>query len=81
MLGLQLSFKLDANPVRIERAKALLDSRYDKLAQHGAMVSKEKLLAFLALSLADDVILMQDEKSEEDKKMRKLLGAMEKIEK
>ena len=72
VLGLELSFKLNVDPTRIERAKALLDDRYAKLAQHSGIVSKEKLLAFLALSLADDVLLMQDEKAEADGKMRKV---------
>lgn len=78
VLGLELSFKLNADPMRIKRAKALLDDRYGKLAQHGGIVSKEKLLAFLALSLADDVLLMQDAQVEADEKMRELLGNIEK---
>lgn len=78
VLGLELSFKLNVDPARIGRAKALLDDRYARLAQHGGIVSKEKLLAFLALSLADDVLLMQDEKAEGDEKMRELLGTIEK---
>lgn len=78
VLGLELSFKLNVDPVRIERAKALLEERYAKLARHGGTLSKEKLLAFLALSLADDVILMQDDKAGADEKMRALLGNIEK---
>lgn len=79
VLGLELSFKLNVDPVRIERAKKLLDERYARLARHGGILSKEKLLAFLALSLADDVLLMEDEKAEADGKMRELLGNIEKV--
>jgi len=78
VLGLELSFKAEADPRRIERARALLDERYERLAQHGGMLSKEKLLVFLALSLADDVLLMQDERSEADRRLRGLLGNIEK---
>lgn len=78
VLGLELSFKLNVDPMRIRRAKTLLDDRYVKLARHGGILSKEKLLAFLALSLADDVLLMQDEKAETDEKMKELLGNIEK---
>ena len=78
VLGLELSFKLDVDPVRIGRASALLDERYAKLARHGGALSKEKLLAFLALSLADDVLLLQDEKAVADEKMRELLGTLKK---
>ena len=78
VLGLEVSFRAEADPRRIERARALLDERYAKLAQHSAQLSKEKLLVFLALSLADDVLLMQAEKGESTKRMRELLVSMEK---
>lgn len=78
VLGLELSFKAEADPGRIERASSLLDERYARLARHGGLLSKEKLLAFLALSLADDVLLLQAEKDEADKRMRELLGNIEK---
>lgn len=79
VLGLELSFKAEADPRRIERARALLDERYAKLAQHSGSLSKEKLLAFLALSLADDVLLMQTKQGETDKRLRELLGDIEKV--
>ncbi len=79
VLGLEVSFKAEADPRRIERARTLLEERYAKLSQHGAQLSKEKLLTFLALSLADDVLLLQDEKSESRKRMKELLASMEKV--
>lgn len=77
VMGMELSFKAEADPNRIERARVLLDERYQRLAQHGGMLSKEKLLAFLALSLADDVLIMQDEKKETGKRVQELLGTIE----
>ncbi len=79
VLGLELSFKAEADPGRIERARTLLAERYARLAQHGGLLSKEKLLAFLALSLADDVLLMQEERGETDKRLQELLGHIEKV--
>lgn len=78
VLGLELSFKAEADPRRIEKARELLDERYGRLAQHGGL-SKEKLLAFLALSLADDVLQMQEERGSTDKRLRELLGNIEKV--
>lgn len=78
VLGLEVSFKAEADPRRIERARALLDERYAKLARHSAQLGKEKLLTFLALSLADDVLLMQDEKGEATRRVRELLAGIEK---
>jgi cell division protein ZapA len=79
VLGLEVSFKVEADPRRIERARALLEERYAKLSRHSGHVSKEKLLTFLALSLADDVVLLQDEAGTCAKRMQELLAAMEKF--
>ena len=78
VLGLEVSFKAEADPKRIERAKALLEERYSRLSQHGGHVSKEKLLTFLALALADDVIQAQDDKEETADRVRRLLTSIEK---
>ena len=56
VLGLELSFKADASPDQVEQARLLLESRFEKLRQHGRLFSKEKLLTFLALGLADDLV-------------------------
>lgn len=78
VLGLEVSFKAEADPRRIERAKTLLEERYTRLSQHGGHVSKEKLLTFLALALADDVIQAQDDKEETAGRVRRLLTSIEK---
>lgn len=79
VLGLEVSFKAEADPRRIERARALLAERYGKLTQHSGHLSKEKLLTFLALSLADDVIQMQEEKTDTKRRVRELLVNIEKV--
>jgi cell division protein ZapA len=78
VLGQDVSFKTDADPQRIERARSLLETRYTKLTQHGGHLSKEKLLTFLALALADDFLIMQDEKGEMQSKISQLLAKIEK---
>jgi cell division protein ZapA len=80
VLGFELSFKAEADSGRIGKAKELLDERYGRLARHGGSLGKEKLLAFLALSLADDVLVMQQEKSEAERRIRGLLGKLETVE-
>ena len=78
VLGLEVSFKAEADPKRIERAKMLLEERYKRLTQHGGHLSKEKLLTFLALALADDIIQAQDDKDATKNRVRKLLTSIEK---
>ena len=57
ILGLDLSFKTDAQPERIDAAKALVEKRYNMLQAGGKPLGKEKLLAFVALGLADDMLM------------------------
>ena len=78
LLGHEVSFKAEADPKRVEEACELLEQRYLKLLQHGGSVSKEKLLVFLALALADDLLLLKREKDEGEKRIRRLLASIEK---
>ena len=57
ILGLDLSFKTDAEPERVNSAKALVEQRYNMLQAGGKTLGKEKLLAFVAMGLADDVLM------------------------
>ena len=57
ILGLELSFKTDAEPERVASARELVEQRYNMLQAGGKTFGKEKLLAFVALGLADDVIV------------------------
>lgn len=57
LLGLELSFKTDADADRVKAARALVEERCALLRSGGKTLSKEKLLAFVALGLADDVLL------------------------
>lgn len=61
VLGQDVSFRAEADPKRIEQARVLIEERYDKLRQHGKQLSKEKLLTFLALALADDMLQAREE--------------------
>ena len=78
VLGLDVSFKSEADPEQVERALSLLETRYARLTQHGGHVSKEKLLTFLALALADDFLNSQDELAETQRRMSQLLATIEK---
>ena len=56
VLGLEISFSTEAGEDRVRRALAHLEERFDELDARGRTVGKEKLLTFLALSLADDLL-------------------------
>ena len=73
VLGLELSFKAEASPDQVGQALALLDSRFEKLKQHGRLFSKEKLLTFLALGLADDLVQANNKLHEREMRVQELL--------
>jgi cell division protein ZapA len=78
VLGFDVSFKAEADPKRIEQAKRLLEERYEALRQHGKQLSKEKLLTFLALALADDMLQAREEMEKSEKRLRTLLNTLNK---
>ena len=73
VLGQAVSFKAEADPTRIEQARALLEERYSKLQQHGNQLSKEKLLVFLSLALADDMLQIKEELQKSEQKLQSIL--------
>jgi Cell division protein ZapA. len=73
VLGLELSFKAEASPEQVEQALALLAGRFEKLKQHGRLFSKEKLLTFLALGLADDLVQANNKLRDQEVRVQALL--------
>ncbi|MFU2208896.1 cell division protein ZapA [Solidesulfovibrio sp. C21] len=58
ILGFELSFKTDAQAQRVESARKLVEQRCNNMLKAGGKtLGKEKLLAYVALGLADDVLI------------------------
>ncbi|MDR2892456.1 MAG: cell division protein ZapA [Deltaproteobacteria bacterium] len=77
VLGLEISFKADADPARLEQARQMLNKRYDILKQHGRHLSKEKLLTFLALALADDLLVLTEKLETAGDKVQEIVTKIE----
>ena len=77
VLGQEVSFKAEADPSRVEQARTLLEERYHRLREHGKQLSKEKLLTFLALALADDMIQAREELEKSEKRLRSFLNVLD----
>ncbi|MDR2050732.1 MAG: cell division protein ZapA [Deltaproteobacteria bacterium] len=74
VLGQVLSFKAEVDPDRLKEARQMLENRFAILKRHGrTIISKEKLLTFLALALADDLLQSQEELREAEKKVWKIM--------
>lgn len=76
VLGQDVSFKAEADPTRIEQARVLLEERFNQLQQHGKQLSKEKLLTFLALALADDMLQAKEEMKKSEQKVQSILDSI-----
>ena len=73
LLGMEISFATDAGEGRVHAAKALVEKQYEALHQGGRNVSKEMLLAVVALSLADDFLQSRQQLGDLEGKVGKLL--------
>ena len=73
IVGLDLSFTTDAEPQRVEAARKLVEQRYNLLQAGGKTLGKEKLLAFVALGLADDVLMSHQQLGDLETRVSKLL--------
>jgi len=72
VLGLDLSFAADVAPERINKAVDFIQQRYEILQGRASYMSKERLLTYLALSLADDYLQDQG-------KLRQLEGNLQQL--
>lgn len=73
LLGLEISFKTDADSVRIEAAQAFIEGKHKELVAGAGDLSKEKAMTFLLLSLADDYLVAEDKLQRLEEKIGEIL--------
>ncbi len=74
ILGLDVAFKAEADQKRVDDARQLIEEQYRRLGGSGEkQISKEKLLIFLALGLADDLLQSNQKLSEIESRIEELL--------
>ena len=78
VLGLNIAFRAGADLERVESAKALVEERFEKLRSHGGQSSKELLLTFLVLGLADDLLQSHKQLADVQNRIDALLNSIEK---
>ena len=81
VLGLDLSFAADVPPVRIQKAVDFVLQRYRDLQGRSGQLSKERLLTYLALSLADDYLHDQGKLMQLETTLQQLLSKIDSPEK
>ncbi len=78
VLGMDISFRSEADPGRVERAQDFVEKQYERLKNHGGQFSKERLLTLLVLGIADDLLQTQQRLEGVEKRLDDLLKLIEK---
>ena len=78
VLGLSIAFKPGADMRRVQEAVRLVEERFadQKLRFHGGQ-TKDILLTFIALGLADDLLQSQKEQADVQNRVEALLSKIE----
>jgi Cell division protein ZapA. len=78
VLGLSIAFKPGADMRRVQEAVRLVEDRFadQKLRFHGGQ-TKDILLTFIALGLADDLLQSQKEQTDVQNRVSALLSKIE----
>lgn len=78
VLGLSIAFKPGADMRRVQEAVRLVEDRFadQKLRFHGGQ-TKDILLTFIALGLADDLLQSQKEQTDVQNRVSELLSKIE----
>lgn len=80
ILGLDIAFKAEADQKRVDDARLLLEKQYRRLGGSGdKQISKEKLLVFLALGLADDLLQSNQKLDNIESRLEQLLKKIDAV--
>ena len=73
VFGVRISFRTDADPRDMERARVFVEEHANRLQSGGGLLSKEQILALLALGVADDLLQVQQQLSAAEMRLAGLL--------
>lgn len=76
LCDMQIAFRTEADPERVERARAYVDERYSRVKMHGGQAGRDKLLVMLLFSMADDLLELQEKRSIADSRLDALLQCL-----
>ena len=73
LCDLQVAFRTEAGPERVERARQYVEERYVRVKAHGSQFGRDRLLVMLLISMADDLLELQEKNSRADSRLDELL--------
>ncbi len=80
VFDLEVAFKTEADPARVENACAYVENLYTVLKFHGSHLGRDKLLAILTLGITDDLLQLKQQAEAKDKRLAALLQRIERLE-
>ena len=78
---LEVSFRTEADPTRVENACVYAEQLYETLKLQGYHLGRDRLLTILILGIADDLLQLKQQAAEQEKRLSNLLQRIEKKEK
>lgn len=76
LCDLQVAFRTEADPERVERARRYVEERYGKVKAQGGQFGRDRLLVMLLISMADDLLELRERNSRADSRLDELLRSL-----
>ena len=76
---LEVSFKTEAEPERVEKACAYAETLYGTLKLHGSHLGRDRLLTIL-VGITDDLLQLKQQTADRDERLKALLELIDKQE-
>lgn len=73
LCDLQVAFRTEADPERVEKARQYVEERYGKVKAQGGQFGRDRLLVMLLIGMADDLLELQEQKSLMNTRLDELL--------
>ena len=76
LCDLQVSFRTEASPERVEKARQYVQERYGRVKAQGGQFGRDRLLVMLLISMADDLLELRERNSRADSRLDELLQSL-----
>ena len=73
LCDLQVAFRTEAAPDRVEKARQYVEERYGNVKAQGGQFGRDRLLVMLLIGMADDLLELQEQKSRMNSRLDELL--------
>lgn len=77
VFDLEVTFRAEASPERVDEARAYAEKLYRDLKVHGIHLGRDRLLTILVLGITDDLLQMKQQLTEQEHRLSELLQCIE----